>query len=46
MNPLERLRRARDLYQTDSRADTIVAVVLVGAVAYPVVRLWWVMRRR
>ena len=45
MNPLERLRWARRLYQTDSRADTIVAVVLVGVVMYPLVQVWWNLRR-
>lgn len=45
MNPLDRLRRAWRLYQTDSRVDTAVAVVLVAAVAYPVVQIWRQMRR-
>lgn len=45
MNPLDRLRRAWRLYQTDSRADTFVAVVLVGFVVYPLVQMWWNLRR-
>lgn len=45
MNPLDRLRRAWRLYQTDNRADTIVAVVLVGVVVYPLVQVWWNLRR-
>jgi hypothetical protein len=41
VRPLAELRRAWRLYQTDSRGDTLLAVVLVAVVAYPLVRLWW-----
>lgn len=40
MGPLENVTRAWRLYQTDSRVDTFLAVVLVAVVAYPVVQLW------
>jgi hypothetical protein len=42
---LSDLRRAWRLYQTDSRADTLVAVALIGAVAVPVVRVYWEVKR-
>lgn len=45
MKPLREIRRARQLYQTDSRVDTIFAVVLVGTVAYPFLQVWWKLRK-
>jgi hypothetical protein len=45
MNPVNRLQRAWRLYQTDSRVDTIIAVVLIAVVAYPFVQVWVRMRR-
>jgi hypothetical protein len=45
MNPLDRLRQARRLYQTDRRADTFAALVLIGVVVYPVVQMYRQYRR-
>jgi hypothetical protein len=45
VNPIEQTQRAWRLYQTDSRADTVVAVVLVGAVVFPFVKAWRDLRR-
>lgn len=43
---MEALARAYRLYQTDSRADTIAAFVIIAVVAVPaLVRLWRLRRR-
>jgi hypothetical protein len=42
---LSDLRRAWRLYQTDSRADTLVAVFIIGALAAPAVRAYWEVKR-
>lgn len=42
---IQEIRNAWRLYQTDSREDTILAVVLVAVVAYPFVQAWIRMRR-
>ena len=34
------IRRAWRLYRTDSRADTVAAVIILGVVAVPVVRAY------
>lgn len=45
MNPLSELRRAWRLYQTDSRGDTLLAVVLVAVAVYPLARAYWTLKR-
>jgi len=42
---MDRFRRAWRLYQTDSRGDTILAVVLIVVAVYPFVQVWARMRR-
>ncbi|WP_158598797.1 hypothetical protein [Haloarcula sp. Atlit-120R] len=42
---IQEIRKAWRLYQTDSREDTILAVVLVAVVAYPFAQAWVRLKR-
>jgi hypothetical protein len=43
---MRELRRAWHLYRSDSRAETVAAAVLLGAVAVPVLRALWEVKTR
>lgn len=42
---LGELRQAWRLWRSDSRAETVAAVVLIGVVAAPIVRALWEVKR-